>query len=314
VNSYGGTHVAEWLLQQGIVSISKRYWGQLRAVLHRTHIFNDMGLFEFQSQRLETVAKHPKAITMAQHRQDKIAVLSVIRKHRNAKRIVRKASNSQVNLTSLKALEDNLSLFSVALSKQVTTSLGARFSDALKVRFHTADVGSKQQADISRFALALNLEGVTTTKDLLKRLLTRSMLTTVRDNPGLLTQAATLVQDKLTGLVEVVNGQIETWQNTATLLESLLSDNATTTKEDYLAFIKATGLEIETPMYDFWNPKPSVRHQQLQTVNNELRTALSQLKAFAGALNKLTTRTVTREVGKMTLEEKLALRAQRLVA
>ncbi|MFY0667743.1 MAG: hypothetical protein JXQ95_06910 [Alteromonas stellipolaris] len=314
VNSYGGTHVAEWLLQQGIVSISKRYWGQLRAVLHRTHIFNDMGLFEFQSQRLAAVAEHPKAITMAQHRQDKIAVLSVIRKHRNAKRIVRKASNSRVNLTSLKALESNLGLFSDALSKQVITSLGARFSDALKVRFHTADVGSKQQADTSRFALSLNLEGVTTTKDLLKRLLTRSMLTTVRDNPGLLTQAANLVQDKLTGLVGVVNEQIQTWQNTAMLLENLLSQNDKITKEDYLAFIKATGLEIETPMYDFWNPKPSVRHHQLQIINLELRTALRQLKGYAEALNKLTTSAVTREVGKMTLEEKLALRAQRLVA
>jgi hypothetical protein len=143
---YGGTHVAEHLLAEGVVSINKAYWVQLRAILRRSHIFNELGLFSFQSMSAEQVAMHPRAITMQQHRKDKAEVLKVIRRHRNVQRQNVKAGKGIVNLSTV--IEE----FRTAAFGAIGEMSNSLITHLFKLRFDTHEVSPVTPGESPRMA------------------------------------------------------------------------------------------------------------------------------------------------------------------
>ena len=93
IRRYAGTQAVEELLSSGVVSIERKYWAQFHAIYKRTQVLDSLGMFKYQSMPVEMVQNARNAITMAQHRKDKVAVLNHIRLYRNEQREAVKAKS-----------------------------------------------------------------------------------------------------------------------------------------------------------------------------------------------------------------------------
>jgi hypothetical protein len=139
VRRYGGNHVAETLLSEGVITIKTSYWCQLQAILKRTQIFQQLGMFSFQSMPYIDVANHPSAIDMTQHRRDKTEILKCIRAERNAQR--RKVKSALTHDDTVERLGFNIERVIQDAGWAVREMIDGLNSHLLHVRFDTSDVG-----------------------------------------------------------------------------------------------------------------------------------------------------------------------------
>jgi len=95
---YGGSYVAETMFRTGGMFVQKSYSKQLAAILQRTHLFAEIGAFNFANMTYEQLINSDVCIPMKSHRSDKAKVLLAIRDIRNERRISARRTVSENEL------------------------------------------------------------------------------------------------------------------------------------------------------------------------------------------------------------------------
>lgn len=306
---YGGTHVAEHLLAEGVVSINKAYWSQLRAILRRSHIFHELGLFSFQSMSAEQVAMHPKAISMAQHRSDKAKVLNVIRKHRNRQRQVIKTTKGTFNLT------DALTSFEQASKEAVSAMTHDLNSHLFKLRFDTHEVSPVTRANTSSLWLSLYFSDIKHIDDVIGHVIPASLVRDLKSTPLQYMKVSRTVLAVLAALKESIDFSLSQW---APVIKAL--SKVTASQDGYqqkLSDVIKSVILANAPMAEdsglmqFWNPSDKSAVAQLTAtlkVISEYSAQLTQIRDQIAEVEKLSLRQVTKG---MSLRDRISVLTQR---
>ncbi|MCU8019961.1 hypothetical protein L5M36_24320, partial [Shewanella sp. SM72] len=220
VRRYGGTHVAETLLSEGVITIKTSYWCQLQAILKRTQIFQQLGMFSFQSMPYIDVANHPRAIDMTQHRRDKTEILNIIRAERNAQR--HGVKTALTNDDTVERLGFNIERVIQDAGWAVREMIDGLNSHLLHVRFDTSDVGVTQRAGVSKLWLALMFGGVTQIDDVLKQLLSPAQLAQLKEHPSDYLNASRVMAKSLNLIVAELIRAAHDWNGAISTLKQQL--------------------------------------------------------------------------------------------
>lgn len=86
---FHGTDVAHLLLSAGGMMIKSGYSKTFMNMLKRTELLAELGAYDYANLSADRLDRHPNVMTMAQHRQDKIACVNRIRIERNRLRAER---------------------------------------------------------------------------------------------------------------------------------------------------------------------------------------------------------------------------------
>jgi 3'-phosphoadenosine 5'-phosphosulfate sulfotransferase (PAPS reductase)/FAD synthetase len=305
VRQYGGTHVAEHFLAEGVISIEKGYWGQLKAILRRSHIFNELGLFSFQSMSAEQVAMHPKAISMRQHRSDKARVLSIIRLHRNKQRQAIKTGKGQINLA------DALSRFEQAANAAVWAMTHELNSHLFKLRFDTHEVSPVARASASSLWLTLYFTDINHIDDVIGHLIPASSVRELKGSPLQYMKASRTVLALLSALKENIDFSLSQWTPVNKALSQVISSQGGYQQKlsDVVksAILANAPLEDDADLMQFWNPGDKSVVTQLAAmlkVIDEYSAQLAQVRCQIADVEKKSLRQVTKG---MSLRDRVSL-------
>jgi 3'-phosphoadenosine 5'-phosphosulfate sulfotransferase (PAPS reductase)/FAD synthetase len=308
IRHYGGTHVAEQLLANGVISCEKRYWSQLQSILKRTHIFNELGLFTFQSMSIDDVARHPKAISMAQHRHDKAKVLQVIRSHRNAQRQAMK-SITTLNTSYSHAALDTLESITLQAVSGMTTALN---SSLFKLRFDTHDVDPSQQAKVFDVWLALHYDDLTHLDKVMTKLMTASQFKTLKEHPVDYVQMAHTTLAMLSRVKTTVESTMKEWEPLLHHIHHIIQSGAAG-GEVSLTQIK-TIIQTFSPIHDdgtrlleYWMPNISYAMRYLNSILKLVQGYQDTLKKLCDDIGALQRAQLNPITAKMSLSDKLAI-------
>lgn len=310
VRAYAGTHVAETLLSHGVISIEKGYWAQLKAILKRTHIFNELGFFAFQSMSVKEVLAYPKAITMRQHRKDKVEVLKVIRRHRNAQR---RAIALESNLTTV--TKQNLFTLTDTTKAAVHSMFYEHSAALLKMLFDTSEVGVSTKGRVSHLWLSMTFAGISTVDHVLGKVLPGAQITALKSQPAMYLSTC---QDAL-HQVKSIRAHIETvladWHPLLKKVEDLVNDTSLTRDEALEAFKQAIDAApwgvCQYNIVEYWKPNQVTMKAQLTNALNTIGAYVAQLDEMHVILSQIERKALRRVTHKMTLADKLALLQQR---
>ncbi|WP_240224631.1 phosphoadenosine phosphosulfate reductase family protein [Rheinheimera hassiensis] len=308
VRQYGGTHVAEHLLAEGVVSIDKAYWGQLRAILRRSHIFNELGLFSFQSMSPEQVAMHPRAVSMQQHRSDKARVLNVIRRHRNKQRQAIKATKGKFNLT------DALSSFEHAANAAVSAMTHELNSHLLKLRFDTHEVSPTTRASTSSLWLSLYFTDIYHIDDVIGHLIPASLVRELKRAPLQYMKVSRSVLRLLTELKEKIDCALTEWAPVSMALSQVIGGHDG--YQQKLSDVVKNTIITNAPLTDndvlmqFWNPSDEAVLSQLAATLKAISEYSAQLTIVRDQLTILVKQSLRQVTKGMSLRDKLSLLTQ----
>jgi 3'-phosphoadenosine 5'-phosphosulfate sulfotransferase (PAPS reductase)/FAD synthetase len=304
---YGGTGVAEDLLSQGVVSINKSYWQQLQAILKRTQVFSELGLFELQSSSVQEVLAHPRAITMQQHRNDKARVLCVIRKFRNAQR----AAFKNPNKTILDNLNTNLAVFTKAAIENIHTTYSAQAASMFKMNFDTHNIPVATRGKVSSLWLALTFDEIKNVDNVLTKMLSQSMLKALKSKPSLYLSGTKSVLTAINSIRAAINDLHSDWSPLVGGLTHIL-DNVETC-DNFLHDVKLCVLKnapeehFNDDILQYWNPNRLGAQKHIGDSLSLLALRNEQLSVISGLLAGINKNGLQNLTQKMSLSDKLML-------
>ena len=306
VRQYAGTHIAELLLAEGVVSIEKSYWAQLRAILKRTHIFNELGLFQFQSMSVDEVQAHPKAIAMAKHRLDKTEILKHIRGHRNAQRRNVKAGGLSSAITS------NLQQFKSVALQSVSSITHGFFADAFKLTFNTSEVSARAKADVSSLWLALNLEEISSVNDVLGLVIPPAQLSSLKADAPRHLQASKECAAMLLDIEQAIRDALFAWSPLLSAVnaikdQGMVSDGNELNRLKDAVVSHAPAFVSNDNLMSFWKPNQRGLEQYLSNTMKVIQQFCDQLDGISVGISKVAVSGVRTVASKMTLQDKLKL-------
>jgi 3'-phosphoadenosine 5'-phosphosulfate sulfotransferase (PAPS reductase)/FAD synthetase len=287
VRNYGGTHVAESLLNAGPIVISRSYWAMLLKILKRTQIFAELGLFRFQSWRYEELAAYPGVAHMDQHRSDKAEIVQATRALRNQTRRATKQALASLEEGSygqelLAVLGDNLTQWASEAEQAIHLITDARLSYETKVLFDTNEVPVVQRARVAKLWLTQALEGVGTMDALWKRLLPSKAVTLLKTDESVRCQAVRLTQQLMATLMADARRLTRAWADVSQALAALAEDDKQD-RDAVAAVLKQTVPVVYDDMWDFFRPNAAnlqVYVSTLQDVIAEGVRDVEQLRTF----------------------------------
>lgn len=309
VRRYGGTHVAETLLSEGVITIKTSYWCQLQAILKRTQIFQQLGMFSFQSMPYIDVANHPRAIDMTQHRRDKTEILNIIRAERNAQR--HGVKTALTNDDTVERLGFNIERVIQDAGWAVREMIDGLNSHLLHVRFDTSDVGVTQRAGVSKLWLALMFGGVTQIDDVLKQLLSPAQLAQLKEHPSDYLNASRVMAKSLNLIVAELIRAAHDWNGAISTLKQQLCKGLT--REEYKV---AVGSLVPAEVYDqsileWWKPNPDNFKLLLGKALETMEENLSFIESLNQSLQRVLRLAMPQAANKMTLGARLAALKQK---
>lgn len=308
IRDYSGTYPAEQLMAAGVVSVDTGYRQALFNVIRRTQLFDSLSLFQFQNSSVSEVLSHPRAVTMAQHRKDKVTVLKVIQQYRREQR-------RQVCLTNVETyLDKTLDIFlSVAL--QSISKLGYRdLLNSCRLRFHTGALSPATEARIGALWLAMNLSGLNDMSDVLSKLLSNQQLNALKADGAAYLRVSQRVAKKLSALAEHIDyvmgvcGPILQALTNWVPLEGQTKEQARQTlKDSILALVPER--DVEDDMWVYYNASMSNMIAQVVDDGQRLNRHFSLLAEVNVGIKKLTKIATRKAVARMSLSDKLAMLA-----
>lgn len=303
VRRYGGTHVAETLLAEGVITIKTSYWSQLQAILKRTQIFQQLGMFSFQSMPYIDVANHPSAIDMAHHRRDKAEILKIIRTERNAQRSeVKTAIN---NDDTVERLGLNVEPVIQEAGWAVRELIDGLNSHLLQVRFDTSDVGVSQRAGVSKLWLALMFGGVTQIDDLLKHLLTPAQLVRLKEHPSDYLKAGRIMAKALNLIGAEFSRAAHDWNGVISTLKQQLCKGLT--REEYKATVGSLvpAYVFDHSILEWWKPSPEHFKLLLGKALETMQENLIFIESLNQSLQRVQRLSMQQAANRMTLGARL---------
>jgi 3'-phosphoadenosine 5'-phosphosulfate sulfotransferase (PAPS reductase)/FAD synthetase len=241
VRQYGGTHVAERLLTDGPIIVKEEYWKTLNRILKRTQIFNDIGLFNFQSCTYLEVSKHPQGVAMADHRNDRAAVVNELRKMRNkTRKSAKEALNAQENgdypQVMISQVEKNFTFLTNRARFAVSTLADQFLAHRVKMVFSSQDIAPDQRATVAMLWLAQTFDGVKNMNKVLERTLSQSQRNWIKDDERASARLNTAISPVITVLENTLGDARKNWMP---LHDELNKLEATGDAADYRAKVKA---------------------------------------------------------------------------
>jgi 3'-phosphoadenosine 5'-phosphosulfate sulfotransferase (PAPS reductase)/FAD synthetase len=143
---FGSTYPIYWLLTQAGLSIKSHYQPTFEAMVKRTELYDQVGLLNLANKPHSHIQKAPYAISMNQHRQDKVKWVNDIRHYRNELRRDRHAmAAGDLKLIKERAQKD-LELFAAhAVSALNVISAAARVNITEAQHHSELNIASKAQ-------------------------------------------------------------------------------------------------------------------------------------------------------------------------
>lgn len=310
VRTYAGTHVAENLLSHGVISIDKTYWAQLKAILKRTHIFNGMGFFAFQSMSVKEVLAHPRAITMQQHRKDKVEVLKVIRRHRNAQR---RAVALETNLLSV--TNQNLLTLSDTTKAAVHAIFFKHSASLLKMLFDTDEVSVVTQGKVCHLWLSHTFTGISNVDHILGKILPVAQVAALKAQPAKYLAACQEALKQVKSIRTHLDNVLADWSPILAQVENLVATEGLSRDEALSEFKRVIysapwGI-CQYDIAQYWKPNPAGMKLQLTNALNTIGVYMGLLSEVQAVLVQIERKALRGVTHKMTLADKLALLQQR---
>ena len=286
IRSYGGTHVAEALLSLGPVTISESYWRQLQKILKRTHIFDELGMFKYQSYSYEKLVESAHTVSMEEHRRDKAMIMLNIRRKRNEQRravkeALRKHKSNEYSHDVLSQLENSVDTWISGAQVSIGT-IEANWASEARVDFDTHEISAKRRAGVARFWLLEQLNILKGMTSLWKFVLSSKQLKSITDGSSDVERGAVIQTQRQMNSLSIQSKEMyERWEKVATSLESVLSsatddmDSGIFRNDIQHAICNSLpeSHKIEN-MFVFWKPKTVEAKRQMECFCSLLRKDL----------------------------------------
>lgn len=306
IRRYAGTQAVEELLSSGVVSIERKYWAQFHAIYKRTQVLDSLGMFKYQSMPVEMVQNARNAITMAQHRKDKVAVLNQIRLYRNEQREAVKASKK--NHISIEA---PISQIEAAVKESLSITVHTYNASSLWLHFDTHEVALNERVNTAMFWLAYQFDDVKNVDHVLKKIVPSKILSSLRDNPVLKVKLTKRVAEHLISVSCQIEAALKLWKPIEQGMAHYLSHSYETREEAKAAFIQhiASAAPYEPSMHlmNSWNPSACNREKTIKKVNEKIHATRLLLESIAGQLKSAANTGTQKAVASLSLADKLAL-------
>lgn len=304
VRKYGGTHVAERLLTDGPIMVKEEYWKTLNRILKRTQIFNDIGLFDFQSCSYLEVATHPQGIAMAQHRKDRAAVANELRKLRNktrraAKMALKAQAEGDYPMVMVNQVEQNFTLLANRARYAVATLADQFLAHRVQMVFNSQEISPAQRATVAMLWLAQTFDGVKNTNKVLERTLSQSQRGWIKDNEQASVRLNTAISPVISTLEKTLGDAHANWMPLHDALSAIeAGDDAAEYRAKVKAVVDAHAATLpdaafangfQEDLFQFWRPNLENATKQVDswcTSILEVVGFLDALKAQISALKK----------------------------
>ena len=300
VRRYMGTRPAELLLERGVISVDKGYFDQLKYILKRTQIFNEMGLFQFQSMKLTEVENHPNAISMAQHRQDKANMLKIVRQHRNAQR-------KAITRGLTQSIEDCATSNLIELFKQAVVSVKSAVHEKnmeyFKLKFNTSDVSALDKANTSSLWLLLMFSNANTIDDIFSLIMTQQQLRTLKANPTHYIKLSKTAASSLRMLAFEIKDALGLWSELISKLENISEVT------DFKCAIQkyAPPGSLVDDLLGSWKPGIKYFNEYKANAVADIKQVKSELVELKTQLRRIGHTSLKKMGSKMTLSDKLTV-------
>lgn len=300
VRRYRGTRTAETLLEQGVISVDKGYIDQLKFILKRTQIFNEMGLFQFQSMALKDVASQPKAISMKQHRQDKAKMLKIVREQRNKQR--KAISNGCMQIIEEIATHNLNELFKSAM-ESVKNTVHVKNMEYFKLKFNTSDIPALDKANTSSLWLLLMFSETNTIDDVLSLIMTKPQLRGLKVNPTIYIRLSKKTARFLSNLSLEIEDALGQWSELISQLENI---SELTEFKSAIYKYAPNGSRVDDLLTE-WRPNKQYFNKYLDHCLAEIKQVEVELVALKNQLREVSHSYIRNMGSKMTLTDKLTI-------
>lgn len=300
VRRYRGTRTAETLLEQGVISVDKSYIDQLKFILKRTQIFNEMGLFQFQSMALKDVASHPKAISMKQHRQDKAKMLKIVREQRNKQR--KAISNGFMQSIEENATHNLNELFKSAI-ESVKNTVHVKNMEYFKLKFNTSDIPALDKANTSSLWLLLMFSEANTIDDILFLIMTKPQFRSLKANPTSYIKLSKKTASFLRNLSLEIEDALGQWSELISQLENI--SEITGFKSAIQKYAPPGSLVDD--LLGSWKPGIKYFNEYKANAVADIKQVKSELVELKTQLRRIGHTSLKKMGSKMTLSDKLTV-------
>lgn len=306
VRRYSGTQAVEILMSHGVISIAKRYLRQFNAVFKRTQILDSLGMFEFQSMSIDKVKDLPCAISMAQHRKDKVNVLNVIRAYRQEQRkAITKALSAGPDISA------TIGFVERGVTSVLNTCVHAFNATQLKMHFDTHSIPVSERANASLFWLAYYFDGLATPYDFIRKILPQKMVIEYKADPALQIAFTREVVSLLGNVNKQINSTLTAWEAVEVgMVRFLGSEYATSelAKQSYVEHVFSNApFGADKQLLAFWNPNVTTMKSDVRRILKSIKEKKVVLQGLSKGINSVTAKGSKRVVGAMTLAQKLSL-------
>ncbi|MEZ8735774.1 MULTISPECIES: hypothetical protein [unclassified Vibrio] len=219
VRKFISTCPAEMLNSMGGVVVSPSYIAKYRELLKRTQLFAEIGALDYQSMSVEEIQKQPWAITMKQHRMDKVGVLRVVRELRNKQRKQVKAA-LHAGTPHQESLLQVQQLFNLA-HQYVEEGFDTLSTSIFNVQFNTHEISHTQRAAAYKAWLLLNQDALSSFNELQRMALTPSQRNHLCVDASFLTRLATVTEKAMSELSKTAIGVVQKWQPMVQAVQSI---------------------------------------------------------------------------------------------
>lgn len=269
VRQYGGTHVAEHLMTDGPILVKEEYWKTLNRILKRTQIFNDLGLFHFQSCSYLEVATHPQGIDMAQHRKDRAAVVQELRQLRNQTRRSAKSAfaahaSGTYSMKMVEQVQRNFTQLANQARAAVSLMTDQYLAYQVKLVFNTQEIAPEHRATAARLWLSQTFDCLNSTSKVMERTLAASQRGWIKDSPTATYRLKTVTMPLAGAMEQMFSDVRRNWMPLHDALQALVpGDDVAAYRSQVEAIVTAHGAALSESvflggfsenLFQFWRP------------------------------------------------------------
>ncbi|KAB0482363.1 hypothetical protein F7Q91_02870 [Vibrio chagasii] len=197
--------IALEMVAQGVVQISKSYLPTFKNLSRRTELFEELGCFDYQHLSIKELNQLPFLVDMKQHRHDKAKVLLEIRARRNS---IRKQVRKHLAFPSIN-IKSRILAFIEQLELAIAHYSDCSFLASQKAAFVSSSIS--QKASLAKAWLLLNRDSLSSTQNLLKKVLSKNQLDLIANDTSLQRDIYKLCETEMAKVLGTINRSMEKW-------------------------------------------------------------------------------------------------------
>lgn len=324
---YPAGAVAEMMVSSGLIKVSSEYLSTYKSLIKRTQLFEEIGVFDYQEYSSAELEALPFTISMAQHRQDKVAVLLAVRERRNAtRRAIHQALHNPAVHWAKK-----VDAFIHNAQQSLWTAVQYEGHRVHKAAFNTNEISFGKKARAGKTWLLMHSNALQSSDDLLKVALSKSEYAQLMANPALLRSTYEQLNNSLEKLLVTVSELRQNWKPVHALVETLLTryvDNAIKVSQNTEAesvlradLLKEFGDKIATvypnvgdllmePDARWWTPNLENLVKGLKAMAESNRNTADVLNELERSINAMIVNGLQKAVSELKLDSRLLLLAK----